>query len=226
MRTYQRLLTFIAALLVALAVGLWSMPSTRAAAGGLVFADVLDQGGVRSWTAASKPTTRPDSTALVFGDRYYDTVLRMWWFWTDLATDAWVSDQVFTAMAKLQNAIVPGAADGAQECPGVPMVNYDIFVLDLVGHTFTYGNNDADHHFLVQAGVVSAPGPTWAPAGTGFYTHTGSPGLSYVRHQVTENVFFDTSAASAISMGVCYTRTGTLSGEAGNMGFTYRLVQR
>lgn len=80
-----------------------------------------------SWQASSKPTTRPNGTALVTGDRYLDTSDRLTWFWNGAY---WLSEEIFLVRTSFAGGATITGGWGHHQINQ----SYNLFLLD-----FGYG---------------------------------------------------------------------------------------
>lgn len=161
-------------------------------AGGLVLADAFDLSGVRKWSAAAKPTTRPDGSALVAGDVYYDTGDKFSYFW-DATTSKWLSTHVVKIGDIYQSTAI--TATYFAQCP---MLNtHDIYITSIDGLWYVVTTNDDTHYWTIEIDWygISASGII----GTAYSTVSQSPD-AYHKFQHAIDIYVDCTGSGGIIM--------------------------
>lgn len=87
---------------------------------------------------SSKPTTRPDSSALVTGDRWLDAS-NVWWFWNGTY---WLSEQIFQSVL-IGSSITVTTTFGAFYPPS----GYNVYLIDLLAAAVFVATQDTTSNY-------------------------------------------------------------------------------
>lgn len=113
----------------------------------------LTAGGLWEVRQSSKPTTRPDSTALVTGDRWYDTTNNIWLFWNGTY---WLSEQILSSVVS-GNSITVTTTYGAFQPPS----GYNAYLVDLqVAAVFVSTQDTSSNYWQIQLDRANNANPT------------------------------------------------------------------
>ena len=97
------------------------------------------------WVAAAKPATRPDGTALVTDDRYYDSVDCAWYSYNSTVNSgSWLSEQEFSVDA------VFNVGATAEVCQHAADRTHDLYLSRCVALAYFSATHDADNYWAVQ----------------------------------------------------------------------------
>ena len=157
-------------------------------------------GTTAEWSAAAKPSTRPDAVALAVGDHYYDTALLRWYTWDGTY---WLSDQVFDLVWAGGTAAFT-AQYAAYAYAALPGSATSIYVLDVSFVTRQTGAGTVNDYYAVMLGFVPVGGGATNIAISD--TKTNSANIE-TRAVVAVNAVKDLSAAASMLL-YCGNRQG------------------
>lgn len=168
--------------------------------------------GVFQFRQSAKPTTRPDGSALVSGDRWYSTDDNLWFFWNGTY---WLSEVLFRATAPSSNVgLLPVDKNGL-----------DIYIerFEVAGQT---GATNSGSQYAVYT-LERRPETTGSDVSIGAvdtrnYVNT----LSRFYESLTVNTHYDVSALGLTSFRVVQSTVGGGSAATGiSQGIRYRFAK-
>lgn len=157
--------------------------------------------GVLHFYQPTKPTARPDGSALVASDRWYKTDDGTEWFWNGTY---WLGHPLFLSHPQLTN--LSSSSSGFYECAHTKK---SIFVEEVVCHSIISTTNGASNYwtFEIQLGAVNSVGTQMA-----LFSTVGDTPNSRVGKSVTPNLVYASnfpSDPSGAVLRLLWTRVGS-----------------
>lgn len=147
--------------------------------------------GKHLFRQSTKPTTRPDGTALQSGDRWWDTSDQLWFFWNGAY---WLTEQIFHATSLCYASITQGWVHLAMH-PG-----YNLFLIDFtVGGIFNAPQDASNYWSFTLDTCSTAPNnsfPAIAAISTNTFAVAG--GYQHFTRSTVLNAFLDASSLGAL----------------------------